>query len=209
MKRRQIVKWLMLMVVVLVATVTWGDLAGVPSPRALRALSHSEWVTAMERRTAGLSQSVVLYLHLAIFLVISLATLIFSWRKRRKIYLLLLAWWAPLASFIPITYDWEEWSVLGLSILGVSLVSCLVLVVSYSFERKFYHVIFCLIELPIAYVYFWQWIFGMSCLQSFKVTTSLGGVSADSQTIEIRDGESYEEYLKRANRDIKGKLKKN
>lgn len=194
MKRRQIGKWLMLMVMLLVATVTWGDLA-VPPPRVL---SHSEWLTAMGIRTSVLPRSVVLYLLLAIFLVIFLVVLIFS-RQHRKIYLLLLAWWAPLAFFIPITYEWEEWSVLDLSILGVSLVSCLVPVVYFFLARKFGQGVFSLIVLPIAYVIFWRFMFIL-----LEAHPSFVGQSfpTTSNTIATRDGESYEEYLKRANRII-------
>lgn len=208
MKRRQIVKLLMLTTVVLAVTVVWGD---VPSP-GWRALSHKEWMTKLHKELKTEKPS-----HFVLprgimpcsALVIFLAVLVFSMRQRRPSYLLWLAWCAPLPFFVPITYERGEESIQSLSILSVLTVSWLVPVIFYFRTRKFVQALGCLIVAPFAFVLFWYGV-GHSYLGSLKANFKdspiayygEGSWSYRDRVVETREGESYEEYLKRANRII-------
>ena len=200
MKRRQIGKWLMLMVMLLVATVTWGDLA-VPPPRVL---SHSEWLTAMGLTAMGcfgLSWVISSCSALAIFLVV----LVISIKQRRPSYLMWLAWCTPLPLFVPITY--EQPAVLVLPMLGVLAVSWLVPVIVYFRNRKFVQAQGCLIVVPLAFVSFWCCVAGIvpfcAKFNDDPLQSMIGRIGRGrDEPIEARKGESYEEYLKRANRII-------
>ena len=188
MKRRQIVKWLVLIIAALGAIGVRADVL-TPSPHVL---SYKEWIT--EIRPSVLLRFIIPCSALVIFL----SVLVFSMRQRRPSYLLWLAWCAPLPFFVPITYEWEEGEILFFSILSVLIVSWLVSVIFYFRTRKFVQALGCLIVAPFAFVLFWYWVEHF-CPESFKanfndMSSYYGGVVA------AREGESYEEYLKRANR---------
>ena len=198
MKRRQIVKWLMLITVTLVATVAWGDVASPP----WHTFSHLEWMgkmAAMEMRTFVLLRFIVPYLPLVLFPVV----LVFSLRKRQPSCLLWLAFCAPLVVFIPLDYESDVERVLVLSVFGVPIMSWLVSVIYYFSIRKFKQAWWVLIAVPVGFVLFLHCVnvalspFGLGLINGYNPSLWEKTIS-----VEVEKGETYEEYLKRANRII-------
>ena len=188
-------KWLVLIAMALVTTVSCGDVA-----HSWYVFPHAEWMSemaAMERLDSGLLQVGIPCSAFVIFLVV----LVFSMRQRRPSYLLWLAWFSPLPLFVPMTYDWFE--ALVFPLLGVLAVSWLVPVVFYLCTRRFVQALGCLIVAPLAFVLFWYLVGGIciSYLGSFREILNRPNLALCAP-VEIRKGESYEEYLKRANRII-------
>ena len=187
MRRQLIVKCLLVAIVMLAAVGAWADLAS-PTPRAL---SHAEWMLAMRQD----SMLVRLSIHCS-FMAMFLVVLVMAARRKRPSYLVWFVCCSPAVLLVPV-FRKAFWGDLAFfSVFGVSAASWLLSFLWFLSAKKRVKGLCALLVVPIV---FFAWI-GLWLYLEMGDMFDVAG--RDGRPVETKAGETYEEYLKRANRKI-------
>jgi len=183
-------KWVLATIAVTWALSAWADLC-VPSPRTL---SYAEWRMAMGQDAVPLRFFVPCF---------ALAVLLAAWcvsvRRKRPSVMVWLACCAPAILFVPIVHGRSWFDITFLSAFGVSAVSWIISVASYFRIRKFAKGVGVLLAIPVVFVA--VTVAGVSVNKSRSYLFAEVDL-AYRPPVDPRPGETYDEYVKRANRII-------
>ena len=190
MKRVLSLKWGLVTIAALLALSAGADVY-VPPPRTM---SHAEWMMAMGHNAASLRFAVPCF---------ALAVLLAAWcvsvRRKRPSVMVCLACCAPAILFLPIVHGRSWFDITFLSAFGVSAVSWIISVVSYFRIRKSAKGVGVLLAIPVVFVA--VTVAGIRVNKSRSYLLAAGDLTY-RPPVDPRPGETYDEYVKRANRII-------
>jgi len=190
MKRVLSLKWGLATIAALLVLSAGADVY-VPPPRTL---SHAEWMMAMGHKAAPLRFPVPCF---------ALAVLLGAWcvsvRRKRPSIMVWLACCAPAIFFVPIVHGEFWFDIIFLSVFGVSTVSWIVSVGLYFRLRKFVKCVGVLLAIPGVFVA--VTVAGIIVNQSRSYLLAAADISYRAP-VDPHPGETYDEYVKRANRII-------
>ena len=192
MTRLILARSMMVVAVIMAAMCALAD-AYVPPPRVM---SQVEWFADMNRHSIPLRLSIP-----CSALVVLLVALGISVRRKRPSIMVWLASCAPVVLFLPIAYGEPWFDIFFFSILVVSVVSWLASMLFYFRMRKFAKVVYVLFASPFVFVVLA--IAGVTVNHLLGTSSMFGVYDLNySHPVETKPYETYNEYVKRANRII-------